>query len=275
MIFLYIFLAIVIVFCTWLFLIAPGDSSGMEGFKNKKYAHRGLHGTVGGYDAYAAENSLTAFERAKEHGFGIELDVRISKDGELVVFHDGVLDRVTDMTGKVEDYTLEELKKCRLSGTDDTIPTLSEVLALIDGAVPLVIELKEEGFDHSISEKSALVLKDYEGDYVVECFSPFAFGVFKKNLPKIPRGFLSCKHTANPKTRAFKFRPIQRFLFNFLARPAFIAVDKRTPKLFPIPLICALFGTPRIAWKVKSKEEEIEAYKNGVSGVIFEGYMPD
>ena len=275
MIFLYISLGIIIVLCTWLFLIAPGDSSGMEKFKNVKYSHRGLHGTVGGYDSYAAENSLTAFSRSKEHGFGIELDVRLSKDGELVVFHDGVLDRVTDMKGKVGDYTVEELKKCRLSGTDDTIPTLKEVLELIDGAVPLVIELKEEAFDHSISQKSVEVLKDYKGDYVVECFSPFAFGAFRKNLPEIPRGFLSCKHTANPKTRAFKYRPIQRFLFNFLARPAFIAVNKKTPKLFPIPVITALFKTPIIAWTVKSKEEEIEAYKHGASGVIFEGYMPD
>ena len=113
MIFLYIFLAIVIVFCTWLFLIAPGDSSGMEGFKNKKYAHRGLHGTVGGYDAYAAENSLTAFERAKEHGFGIELDVRLSKDGELVVFHDADLTRVVGREGKVIDFTAEELANMR------------------------------------------------------------------------------------------------------------------------------------------------------------------
>ena len=271
----YIILALVIITCTWLFFIAPGDDSGMEKFKNKKYAHRGLHGTVGGYDKPAAENSLTAFARAKEHGFGIELDVRATKDGEIVVFHDGTLERMTGREGKVSDFTLDELKALKLLGTEDTIPTLKEVLSLIDGAIPLLVELKEEGFDHTISEKTAEILNGYDGEYIVEAFSPFAFGAFKKNLPKIPRGFLACKHTDNPKSRAFRYRLIQRFSFNFLCRPAFIAMDVKTPKLFPMPVVAFLFKTPMIAWTVKSKEEEIEAYKNGFSGVIFEGYMPD
>ena len=262
------------VFCAWLFLIAPGDDSGMESFKNVKYAHRGLHGAVG-YDEFAAENSLTAFKRAKEHGFGIELDVRVSKDGEIVVFHDSTLDRVTGTEGKVCDVTLEELKQTRLKGTEDTIPTLREVLDLIDGAIPLLIELKEEGLDHTISEKAAEILKDYEGEYIVEAFSPFAFGAFKKQLPRVPRGFLACKHTTRKECRNMKYRLIQRFFFNCLARPAFIAMHSKTPRLFPMPLISAIFKTPMIAWTVKSKEEEIEAYKNGFSGVIFEGYIPD
>lgn len=274
MILWYILLALVIIFCTWLFLISPGDDSGMEGFKNKKYAHRGLHGTVG-YDEFAQENSLTAFKRAKEHGFGIELDVRVTKDGEVVVFHDGTLDRVTGTEGKVAELTLEELKTRRLKGTDDTIPTLREVLELIDGEIPLLIELKEDGFDHTISEKTAEILKDYKGEYIVESFSPFAFGAFKKKLPKIPRGFLAFKHTTKENNRSLKYRLIQRFFFNFLARPAFIAMHVKTPRLFPMPLIAMMFKTPMIAWTVKSKEEEIEAYKNGFSGVIFEGYMPD
>lgn len=275
MVILYISLAIIIVLCTWLILISPSDSSGMEKFKNVKYAHRGLHGKVGEYETFAAENSLTAFERAKENGFGIELDVRMSKDGELVVFHDGVLDRVTDMKGKVEDYTVAELKGCHLMNTDDTIPTLSEVLELIDGKIPLLIELKEDGFDHSVSEKSAEILKDYKGEYMVESFNPFAFGAFKKNLPQIPRGFLAYKHTVKKECRKLKYRLTQRFVFNCVARPAFIAMHYKTPNLFPMPIVKALYKTPMIAWTVHSKEEEIEAYKNGFSGVIFEGYMPD
>lgn len=275
MVFLYIFLGIVILFCTWLFLISPGDSEGMDKFKNVKYAHRGLHGTVGGYDKNAAENSLTAFARAKEHGFGIELDVRLTKDGEVVVFHDDTLDRVTDMSGKVEDYTLDELRKCRLGDTEDTVPTLSEVLELIDGAIPLLIEIKQDGFNCAVSEKSAEILAGYEGDYIVESFNPFAFGAYKKKLPKISRGFLAYKHTQKKECRSLKFRLTQRFLFNCAARPAFIAMHYKTPRLFPMPVVSALFKTPMIAWTVHSKEEEIEAYKNGFSGVIFEGYMPD
>lgn len=275
MIIWYIILALIIIVCTWLFFIAPGDDTGMENFKNKKYAHRGLHGTVGGYDKPAAENSLSAFERAKEHGFGIELDVRATKDGEIVVFHDGTLERMTGVEGKVSDFTLEELKALKLLDTDDTIPTLKEVLELIDGKIPLLVELKEEGLDHTISEKTAEILKGYDGEYIVEAFSPFAFGAFKKNLPTIQRGFLNCKHTVKKSHRTFLYRLIQRFTFNFLCRPAFIAMHVRTPKLFPMPIISLIFKTPMIAWTVKSKEEEIEAYKNGFSGIIFEGYMPD
>lgn len=275
MVFVYILLAAVIIFCTWLFLISPGDDKGMEKFKNKKYAHRGLHGTVGGYDEYAAENSLTAFRRAKEHGFGIELDLRMSKDGEIVVIHDGNLERVTGFDGKVSELTLEEIKSKPLIGTTDTVPTLHEVLELIDGAIPLLFEIKEEGMNHTLSEKVAEILKDYKGDYMVESFSPFAFGVFKKNLPNIPRGFLAYKHSMKKESSSLSFRLIQRLTFNFLARPAFIALHVKTPKLFPVPLVAAIYNTPLIAWTVKSKEEEIEAYKMGFSGIIFEDYIPD
>ena len=274
MVFVYILLAAVIILCPWLFLISPGDNAGMEKFKNKKYAHRGLHGNVG-YDEYAAENSLTAFRRAKEHGYGIELDLRMSKDGEIVVIHDGNLKRVTGIDAKVADLTLDEIKSHALIGTTDTVPTLREVIALIDGAIPLLFEIKEEGMDHTLSEKVAEILKDYKGDYMVESFSPFAFGVFKKDLPEIPRGFLAYKHSSKKESSALKFRLIQRLTFNFLARPAFIALHIETPKLFPVPLVAAMYKTPLIAWTVKSKEEEIEAYKMGFSGIIFEGYLPD
>lgn len=275
MVFLYILLALIIILCTWLFLISPGDSSGMEKFKNVKYAHRGLHGTVGGYDDVAVENSLTAFKRAKEHGFGIELDVRATKDAEIVVIHDGDLKRTVGVEGQVCELTLEELKKLTLLNSNESIPTLKEVLELIDGAIPLLIELKQEGVENTISEKTAEILKDYKGDYIVESFNPFAFGAFKKNLPKVSRGFLDCKHTAKESHRNMKYRLVQRMFFNFLSRPAFIAMHVKTPKLFPMPLVAFLFKTPMIAWTVKSKEEEIEAYKNGFSGIIFEEYMPD
>lgn len=274
MIAVYIILAVIIVVCAWLFLIAPGDNEKMEQLKSVRYAHRGLHGTVGG-EEFAAENSMTAFKRAKEHGFGIELDVRVSKDGEVVVFHDETVDRVTGGEGRVSDLTLDELKALSLMGTEDTVPTLKEVLELIDGAVPLLVEIKEKALDHTISEKTAEVLKGYEGELLIESFSPLAFGAIKKHLPKVPRGFLADKHTNYEKTRTLLHRIIQRFLMNFIARPSFIAMNLKTPTLFPMPVIKAIFKTPMIAWTVRSREEEIEAYKNGFSGVIFENYIPE
>ena len=271
----YILLALaVVLLCTWLFLIAPGDSEGMEKYKDKKYAHRGLHGAVGA-DTFSAENSMTAFGRAVERGYGIELDVRLSKDGELVVFHDATLDRVTDGTGKVCDYTLEELKTFKLMGTEDTIPTLKEVLDLVDGRIPLLVEMKSDGTDKAVAETCAAILKDYKGDYIVESFNPICLSVFKKILPSVPRGFLCDKHTAKKENRSLLFRAIQRFFLNVICRPAFIAMNKKRPKMFPLPLVKALFKTPAVAWTVRSKEEEIEAYKNGFSGVIFEGYLSE
>ena len=100
-----------------LYMISPGKKrSEMEKFKEIKYAHRGLH------DATKAENSLSAFAAAKEKGYGIELDVRLSKDGELVVFHDDNLTRMAGIDGKVVDFTAEELSKMSLSGTSDGAP---------------------------------------------------------------------------------------------------------------------------------------------------------
>jgi glycerophosphoryl diester phosphodiesterase len=264
---------VLILLALWLFLIAPGKSSGMEKYKYVKYAHRGLHG-VDKDGAFAAENSLTAFERAASLGFGIELDVRVTKDKEVVVFHDNTLDRVTNGTGKVCDHTLDELQKLSLMGTADTVPTFREVLDLVDGRVPLLVELKEDGMDHSIGDLAAKMLSEYKGDYIVESFSPLAFGTVRAVLPDAKCGFLVDKHTAHKEGRTFKHRLVQSFMLNVIARPAFIAINVKRPKLFPLPLIRALFRTPVIAWTVKSAEEELAAYKNGIDGIIFEGYIP-
>lgn len=270
---LFVIIPLLVILGVWIFLIAPGKRCGVDKFRGAKFAHRGLHGTVAA-DTYAAENSLTAFSRAVSNGFGIELDVHVSRDGEVVVFHDDTLDRVTGVTGKIKDMTLDELRCLRLSGTDDTIPTLREVLELVGGRVPLLIEIKETGFDHTISEKTAEILKDYKGDFLVESFSPLAFGAIRAELPGTACGFLSDKLTENG-YRSPKYRLIQRFLLNVVARPSFIAMNLKRSRMFPLPFIKKLFGTVTFAWTVRSPEEEAEAYENGFSGIIFENYLPE
>ena len=274
MIALYISIPVAVLIGFWLFLIAPKKNKNMNRYESVKYAHRGLHGTVGA-DSFCAENSITAFKRAVDHGFGIELDVHVTADGEVVVFHDATLDRVAGVAGKIKDKTLAELRELRLLGTDDTIPTLREVLELVGGKVPLLVELKETGVNHEISEKTAEMLAEYNGDFIVESFSPLAFGAIKRVLPGTPRGFLADKFTSKKKYRTVKHALTQRCLFNFMVRPAFIALNHKTPRLFPVGLIRRLFGIPMIAWTVKSAAEEAEAYKNGFSGIIFEGYLPE
>ncbi len=275
MIVLYILLPIVLIlFSIWLFLVAPVKNKKMNEFKTLKYAHRGLHGKLD-YETYAAENSITAFSRAADRGFGIELDVRLTKEGECIVFHDDTLDRVTNGEGRVKDFTLEELKKLSLEGTGDTIPTFAEVLKVIEGRVPLLVELKEDAMDSSVAFAAAKILREYNGPYIIESFNPLVLGKIKKELPEIPRGFLDDKHTANEKYRTMKYRIVQRFLLNFIARPSFIAMNHERPKMFPLPFIRAVFNTPCLAWTIRSKEEEKQAEKNGFSGVIFENYIAE
>lgn len=255
----------------WLYMICPGKKrKGMEKFTKVKYAHRGLH------DCAKAENSMSAFAAAKEMGFGIELDVRLSKDGELVVFHDGDLTRVAGKEGRVVDFTAEELSKISLSGTSDGIPTLREVLDLIDGAVPLVIEIKMEVGESGIAEKLLEVLEGYKGDCVVESFNPFALKVIRRARPDILRGILSMEYMKEEKFKGkLIFRLHQNLLLNFISRPDFIAYDHNGYKVRNLRFIRRSFGTPLIAWTVKSPEEEALAVSRGFDTVIFEGYIPE
>ena len=150
-----VFAALLFFFLLYLFLIKTGKRrSVMDEFKKVRYAHRGLHGEG------APENSLLAFKRAVDAGFGIELDVRFSSDKKLVVFHDATLERVTDVTGRVAEKTAEELQNIRLLGTEERIPTFLEVLGVVDGAVPLLIEIKEDAGEGGVATELVRILKD-------------------------------------------------------------------------------------------------------------------
>ncbi|MBR5139795.1 MAG: glycerophosphodiester phosphodiesterase, partial [Clostridia bacterium] len=137
----------------------------MKKYTAFKYAHRGLHKDG------VAENSMTAFRLAVEGGFAIELDIRLSKDERLVVFHDATLDRVTGVSGKVSDYTYDELAKMKLLGTEDSIPLFSDVLSLVDGRVPLLVELKEEAGSLLVTERALELLESYKGEFIIESFN--------------------------------------------------------------------------------------------------------
>ena len=265
--------AVIFAVAIWLFLIGTRSKKGMENYRFVKYAHRGLHGDFLG--SVSAENSLSAFAKAAELGFGIELDVRLSSDGEVVVFHDDTLKRVTGQEGRAEDYTAEELSKMPLLGTGDGIPTLKSVLECVGGRVPLLVEIKSGSLSQEVVKPAYELLKRYKGPYVVESFNPMSLRELKKLDKSIQRGFLCTLHSKNEKTRAIKYRLIQRHLLNFLSRPSFIASDKKYSKMFPIPIIRFIFRPAFLAWTIKSEEEELAAYKNGFDSVIFEGYIPE
>ena len=267
-VFIIIFAVLAFLFAFYLFLMAPKKTKDMEKYKNKYYAHRGLH------NSERAENSMSAFRAAVEAGYGIELDVRLSKDGKLVVFHDDTLDRVCGREGKVIDFTADELATFSLSGTSDGIPLFTDVLSLVDGKIPLLVEIKENPSDSSVSTTTCEILKNYHGDYIVESFNPLSLKVVKKMLPDASRGILCQQYMKRKNLKKPLYFFMQMLVGNFACRPAFIAFYHEHWRSGALRIARALFKVPTIAWTVKSPEDEMLARKHGFDGIIFENYLP-
>ena len=257
--------------CLSLLLMRTKRAHGaIAAYRGVNLAHRGLHGEG------AAENSLSAFRRAVEEGFGVELDVRLSKDGELVVFHDSTLRRMCGVDKRVNELTLAELRECRLANTDDTVPTLREVFDLVDGRIPLLIEIKEATGKYDVTEKLVTELEGYAGPYIVESFNPTALGRFRKKRRDVPLGILSEHFCAQKEHKSSHlYFALQNMLFNFLSTPDFVAYKHSDAHMLAFKLARSLFGTVTVAWTVRSAEEERVAKKNGFDCIIFENYIPE
>lgn len=261
--------ALLLFLLLFLVLIAPGKKVDIEKYKKIKFAHRGLH------NAERAENSMSAFRAAVEAGFGIELDVRLSSDGELVVFHDDTLTRVAKTEGRVDEFTADELAKMSLSGTGEGIPRFSDVLSMVDGRVPLLVEIKEDAGKYAVSTATSEIMRNYEGPYIIESFNPLSLGNIKKRLPRVTRGFLSQRFFADPVYRKPLYFLLQCLLTNRLCSPAFIAYNHEHWRSLPLRLARRLFGVATFAWTVRSPEEEAAALAHGFDSVIFENYIPE
>ncbi len=266
-----LFLVAVLVQLLRLYMLKPGKRNAeMEKYKNVKYAHRGLH------DGGRAENSLSAFAAAKAHGYGIEFDLRLSADGRLVVFHDATLHRVCGVEGKVVEKTADELAALSLRGTPDGVPTFAELLKLVDGAIPMLVELKEANDESGVAEAFLREIEGYAGDFIVESFNPNVLRTVKKARPDILIGILSCNYSREEKYKGkILFRLLERLYLNFLMRPDFIAYEKGGFDTYTLRYIRRKFNTPLIAWTVRSAEEERKAYGDGFDTVIFENYIPE
>ena len=148
-------------------------------------AHRGYH------DKTAPENSLAAFSKAVEKGYAIELDVQLLADDTVVVFHDESLARMTSNDGYLKYLNKDDIKSLKLAGTKETIPTLAEVLALVDGKVPLLIEVKNKYKVGKLEQAVINLLKHYKGEFAIQSFNPYSLAYFKKHAPNFLRGQLS------------------------------------------------------------------------------------
>ncbi len=245
--------ALAAVIALYLFLIAPrgGAKRRFVPFLHQVYAHRGEYD-----NDRVPENSLAAFRRAVKRGVGIELDVHLTVDGEVVVFHDGTLARMCGDDRRVEDMRAAELCAMSLLGTKERIPTLREVLTLVGGRVPLIVELKGEGTDTSLADAAMPILENYGGAYCVESFNPLLVARYKKLAPHVMRGVLATKFRKDGEKRGVLGFVLQGMLLNFLARPDFVAVRHVYGGSLPVRL-CRALGAATFAWTVKTKEEYI------------------
>ena len=150
-------------------------------------AHRGYHSLKD----FIPENSIPAFIKAIENNYIIELDLHILKDGNVVVFHDDNLDRMTGLNKNIKDVTYDEIKNLKLNNTNNFIPLLKEVLDLVNDRVPIIIEFKYD-VKAGVLEKATMdILKNDNGKFVIKSFSPLSILYFKKHYPNVVRGFLS------------------------------------------------------------------------------------
>lgn len=261
-----------VVVAIYLFLVFPAKPKKEDytKFSKRSYAHRGFHDNEEG----PSENVVEAFAKATELKYGIELDVQLTKDKKVVVFHDSDLKRTSGLDSKVLDVEYEELKNIKVFDREN-IPLFSEVLKNIGNDIPLIVEIKSEGGREWVNETCRLtydLLKDFEGIYCIESFDPFAVGWFKKNAPEVVRGQLaSSRESYKGSVKPFTAFLLHNLFLNCIGRPHFIAYDHEA-NCFNL-ILCRLFGSMIVRWTIKSKErhDELQAKSDGL---IFEGYEP-
>ena len=266
---------IVILIVIYIFLTLPRvfDSANMD-LLATDYAHRGLH------DENIPENSLAAYSNAIDNGYGIEIDVQLSSDGEIFVFHDSTATRMCGVDKKISEMTADEIKSLRLLNTDEHIPTLAEVLTLVDAKVPLLIEVKYYAQTKKLCELLADALDVYYGSFAIQSFDPRILRYFKKYRPRFARGQLVAKKPKrNEKKEVDSQNPIVTFLLNHLllnvlSRPDFISIQNNHTRELGFVLATEVFKAKAFIWTVRTKKQ-YNFFKRQGYFCIFENIRPD
>ena len=244
-------------------------------FLARPIAHRGLHDAKRGIP----ENSAAAFRAAIAGNYGIELDLQVSSDGHAMVFHDFDFDRMTDHRGPVSARLARDTDMIRLQGGEQTVPRLTEILAMVAGKVPLLIEMKDQSGvlgpgPARLEAALARALSTYRGPVAVMSFNPDAVGSFTRLSPDIPVGLVTGPFRKSdwpdvPEARLDR-------LNSGAELPgiggSFISHDHRD---LDRPMVAGLrdSGLPVLCWTVRSRAEEERARKFA-DNVTFEGYLP-
>ena len=259
---------LVLLFCAYLFLLKTSKSEELSEYRGALFAHRGLHNNE------RAENSMSAFMAAVDAGYAIELDVRLSSDNKLVVFHDDTLLRVCGIDKRVDEFTADELRGFSLSGTADTVPLFSEVLSAVAGRVPILVEIKEDQGDYRVSTATAEILKDYNGKFLVQSFNPLSIKNVKGLLSSATCGILCQSYWRDKQYRKIKHFLLGLMVTNIVCRPSFIAFNAKHSKNPSLLASRLFFKTPTFAWTVRSEEEGVRAKRGRFDALIFEDYIP-
>ncbi len=240
-----------------------------ERFVGTFFAHRGLHTK----DLSVPENSLAAFKAAADAGYGLELDIQLSKDGHVMAFHDDTVDRLCKATGNVNEFTAQELKEMKLLDTEETIPYFKDVLDTVAGKAPIMVELKPT-LTHrdELCEKTYELLKNYDGEYFIESFDPNILVWFKKNAPEVIRGQLVDTMKNYVGVPLFERLILSHVFMNFAAKPHFIG-HGLDGKSFAV-LLSEGMGALKSCWTSDDTRDTEKLHRENHS-VTFEFYMPN
>ena len=269
---LFLLFAVVPAVLILLFLLQCRRSEGEWDYYRKfRYAHRGLHRKG------LPENSMAAFRDALDHGYGIELDLHLMKDGNIAVVHDSRLGRMCGADALIEDLTAEDLPKLKLDYTEETVPLFEDVLKLFDGRPePMVVELKVANGNYAeLAARTMELLDRYSVHYVIESFDPRAVAWMRNNRPEVLRGQLSTALTkpehnsGNEKKLALLL--VQHLLTNVIAQPDFIAYDFTERSIPELALCRRVYHVQEVSWTIRTPEDAAAAEKLG-NLVIFENF---
>lgn len=238
----------------------------MTWITGRPIAHRGLHNNTA-----IPENSMQALEAAVRRHYPIEIDVHLLADGNIVVFHDDNLERMTGLNQPLCQQQYHNIKHLRLLDTDQHIPLLEEVLDFVNGDIPLLIELKNAGKVGKPEQILGEKIADYKGEYAVQSFNPLSLGWFKDNASHVMRGQLASDFRGIGLPGYQKFL-LRRLLMNWVSAPHFIAYDIRCLPYWATTF-CQSLGLPLLAWVVRSDEDWKKSYRFS-DNFIFEQILP-
>lgn len=263
---------LVLLLALWLFALAPNPDGRlrMAPLAHWNYAHRGFYRK----DQTLPENTLAAYKAAVDAGFGIELDVRLTKDKQMVIHHDDSLKRLCGVDRKISESNLEELAEIQVGHSTEKLPLFSQVLELVGGKVPLIVEIKTTNRNTpEICPLVADILAAYDGPYMIESFDPEAVQWFKKNRPEVIRGLLVSPFWQKKGYPLSAQLAVNLLLANLLARPDFVAYDIQRRQNAAFRLCKRMFGVQEVSWTVRTPEDFKKIRSEG--GIpIFEHFDP-